>query len=121
MITKKFEVKNFGRHKDVSMTVDGPIVGILGPNGSGKSTLLEAFEFSLTGSTGEHTLAQLVRNGEGNASVLHVFEKDGKEGTIRKIQEGIYHGDAEWGGGRGFPVPASTFLPTQRDPSATRR
>ena len=82
MITKKFEVKNFGRHKDVSMTVDGPIVGILGPNGSGKSTLLEAFEFSLTGSTGEHTLAQLVRNGEGNASVLHVFEKDGKEVTI---------------------------------------
>ena len=51
MRIKRLAIKNLGKHKELTATLDGSVVGLLGANGSGKSTILKLIHFLMTGWT----------------------------------------------------------------------
>lgn len=90
MRIKKLTVKDFGRHKNLSVDINAPVVGLLGANGAGKSTLLKLVEFMFTGVLDDRQESYIrdygSATGAKTAECTLTFEKHGKEGQIyRKI------------------------------------
>lgn len=81
MIIEEFVITNFGRHKEVHFVCGAPVIGVLGPNGVGKSTILDAIEYAITGDVRDD-IGSYVRHGQGNASVMLKFTKNGMPGKI---------------------------------------
>ena len=83
MIIKTLKLKNFGQHSNMELQINGPIVGIVGKNGSGKSTIVTALQYAFTGDT-TNNIQTYIKKGETSAEIECIFEKNGKEGIIKR-------------------------------------
>lgn len=83
MIIKTLKLKNFGQHSNMELQINGPIVGIVGKNGSGKSTIVTALQYAFTGDT-TNNIQTYIKKGEASAEIECIFEKNGKEGIIKR-------------------------------------
>lgn len=78
-------LSNFGRHAELSVDMNAPVVGVIGANGQGKSTLLEAIQYALCGKLSD-TSSAFMRDGgkHGATEVKMEFQKHGKTGVITR-------------------------------------
>jgi exonuclease SbcC len=77
MRIKKLVLKNFGSHKDTTLTFEDVVSVIIGPNRAGKSTVLQAVEMALTG--------ECERYRGRNADQTEIFH--GKESRFEIVME----------------------------------
>ena len=87
MILKRLKLKNFAQHRDVDVTLNGNLIGILGHNGCGKSNLLNAIRFAFTGDSDgnkESMITQGLPEKERKGMVELWFAAQGKEGYIKR-------------------------------------
>ena len=83
----KINLKNFRRHRNLSVSLEPGVIGISGRNGAGKSSLLEGLYYGITGaSIGEDNKSALVTWGQKRGEVSLDLIIDGKRGVlIRRI------------------------------------
>lgn len=83
----KINLKNFRRHRNLSVSLEPGVIGISGRNGAGKSSLLEGLYYGITGaSIGEDNKSALVTWGQRRGEVSLELIIDGKRGVlIRRV------------------------------------
>ena len=108
MNLEKLHVQNWGPHKDVTVDLNAPIVGIIGANGKGKSFLLQAISYAVTGTLPlakekyirEYDPSNEKRSGKGYKATVELhFSVGGDPGKIvRSISDSSSTRELHWKG-----------------------
>ena len=91
MIIQSISLRDFKSYAEQTIDLNGiDSIGICGPNGAGKSTIIEAVTFGLFGkctSTERKELGNeaIIRDGQDEAFVSIMFEKDDQEYTVERM------------------------------------